>query len=76
MGKTVVVTTQVPNEGSNIGKYQVGHFLKQMSVLDAYDMTTEAIVAKLMWALGVSEKGQNLRERFYMPIQFDILQAE
>lgn len=33
--------------------YQVGHHLKQYdSVLEAYDMTTEAVVTKLMWFWG------------------------
>ena len=44
-----VLTTQVPSEGSDVGVYHVGHSLKaNLRVLEAYDMTTEAVVAKLM----------------------------
>ena len=54
-GKLVVMTTQVPNEGSDLTVYHVGGHLKHtLRVLEAYDMTTEAVVAKLMWILGHS----------------------
>ena len=50
-GRTVVLTTQVANEGSDLGVYHVGHALKNdLGVLEAYDMTTEAVTAKLMTA--------------------------
>lgn len=52
-GKFIVLTTQVPSEGSDVGVYHVGYSLKaNLRVLEAYDMTTEAVVAKLMWILG------------------------
>ena len=52
-GKLVVMTTQVPNEGSNLAVYHVGGRLKSaLCLLEAYDMTTEAAVAKLMCILG------------------------
>ena len=39
-GKTVVLTTQVQNEGSNVGVYQVGHKIRECpQVLEAFDMT-------------------------------------
>lgn len=51
-GKIVVVTTQVQNEGSDLAVYNVGHRLKRdLGVLESYDMTIEAAVAKLMVAL-------------------------
>lgn len=75
-GKTVCVTTQVPNEGSNLSRYSVGRFLKELPVLEAYDMTTEAIVAKLMWALANASSPEDVRRLFYTPVQSDVLQAE
>lgn len=75
-GKTVVMTTQVQNEGSNLRLYRVGYSLKDMKVLEAYDMTTEAVVAKLMWILAQTRNPDRVRELFYSPIQFDLLQSE
>ena len=52
-GKIVVMTTQVLNEGSDLTVYHVGGHLKStLRLLEAYDMTTEAAVAKLMWIMG------------------------
>ena len=74
LGKIVVMTTQVPNEGSDIAIYQVGHYLKQNpKVLEAYDMTTEAVVTKLMWVLGQSKQINKIKEMFYKTISNDIL---
>lgn len=73
-GKTLVVTTQVPNEGSCLGKYAVSSFLKKAQVLEAYDMTTEAIVAKLMYVLGTEKEHTQISERFYSPVQYDLMQ--
>lgn len=73
-GKTVVMTTQVPNEGSDIGLYRVGSRLKGVpGVLEAYDMTTEAVVTKLMWILGQTQARDEIRRLFYTPVAHDIL---
>ena len=40
-GKTVVMTTQVENEGSDLAVYHVGNHIKRnLPILEAYDMTT------------------------------------
>lgn len=73
-GKTVVLTTQVQLEGSDIGVYQTGSSLKSSAgVLEAYDMTTEAVVTKLMWILGQTREAGRVRELFYTPVANDIL---
>ena len=76
-GKTVVMTTQVQNEGSDLAVYSVGSRLKSdLGVLEAYDMTTEAVVAKLMWILGQTEEPEEIRRLFYTPVSCDLLYPE
>ncbi|MGM9557784.1 MAG: asparaginase [Oscillospiraceae bacterium] len=73
-GKTIVLTTQVQNEGSNVGVYQVGYKIRSCpQILEAFDMTTEAIVGKLMWILGQTNEPQQIHRLFYTPIANDIL---
>lgn len=73
-GKTVVVTTQVQNEGSDLAVYNVGHRLKSdLGVLESYDMTLEAAVAKLMWVLARTRDPAEVAELFYTPIAGEIL---
>ena len=73
-GKIVVMTTQVPNEGSDLTVYHVGGHLKStLRLLEAYDMTTEAAVAKLMWIMGQTKEFAEVEKLFYAPVAKDIL---
>ena len=73
-GKIVVMTTQVPNEGSDLTVYHVGGHLKStLRLLEAYDMTTEAAVAKLMWIMGQTREFSEVERLFYQPVAQDIL---
>lgn len=73
-GKTVVMTTQVTNEGSNMSIYEVGKTIKQeLGLLEAYDMTLEATVTKLMWILGQTKEPRQIRDMFYQTVNRDIL---
>ena len=73
-GKIVVMTTQVPNEGSDLTVYHVGGHLKStLRLLEAYDMTTEAAVAKLMWIMGQTKAFTEVEKMFYAPVAKDIL---
>ena len=51
-GINVVVTTQCLYDSSNLGVYQVGVRLLQLGVIQGRDMTSEATMTKLMWAIG------------------------
>jgi L-asparaginase len=73
-GKTVVMTTQVPNEGSDMTIYKVGQELKnKVHILEAYDMITEAVVCKLMWILGQTKDPEEIKDLFYTTISNDFL---
>ena len=73
-GKIVAMTTQVQNEGSDLSVYSVGHRLKSdLKVLESYDMTIESMVAKLMWALALTQDPTEIAQLFYTPVARDIL---
>ena len=71
-GRVIVMTTQVPFEGSDMEVYQVGQRAKrELGLIEAYGMTTEAVVTKLMWILGQTEARDQIRKLFITPIQKD-----
>ncbi len=74
MGKLVVMTTQVPNEGSNLSAYKVGSYIKNsLNILEAHDMTTESAYCKLMWVLSQTTDFGEAEALFYKTIGYDIL---
>lgn len=73
-GKTIIMSTQVPLEGSDMEVYQVGQSIKErFDLIEAYSMTTEAIVTKLMWILAQTKEPSEIRKLFYTPIMHDII---
>ena len=71
-GKTLAVTTQVPEEGCDLNVYQVGKkYSEHPGILQAGDMTTEAIVAKMMWILGQTDDRDEIRRLFFKEINHD-----
>ena len=58
-GVSVVITTQCLYDSSDLRVYQVGNKLLELGVIQGRDMTSEAAVVKLMWALG---QGMNQEE--------------
>lgn len=73
-GKTIVVTTQVQNEGSDLSLYSVGDSLRHHSrIMEAHDMTTEAALCKLMWILPQTDDADRIRTLFYQPVAMDLL---
>ena len=63
-GVSVVVCSQCLYETSDLGIYEVGTKLLSCGVISARDMTTEAVVTKLMWALGQTDDPDEVRRIF------------
>lgn len=73
-GRTLVMSTQVPHEGSDLGVYQVGVQVKsQIPMIEAHTMTMEAITTKLMWILAQTRDPERVRRLFYTPVARDLL---
>ena len=71
-GRVIIMTTQVPFEGSDMDVYQVGQRAKrELGLIEAYGMTTEAVVTKLQWILGQAEDSKTVRSLFQTPIAHD-----
>ncbi len=76
-GKPIVITTQVPHEGSDISVYQVGARAANLpGVLQAHTMTVESVVTKLMWILPQTDSLARIEQLFYAPVAHDLLRFE
>lgn len=63
-GITVVARSQCLYEKSDFSIYEVGRKLLDCGVIPGKDMTTEAIVTKLMWALGKTDDQKEIKKMF------------
>ena len=73
-GKTLVVTTQVQQEGSDMNVYRVGRGYKnRFALLESYTMTYESIITKLMWILAQTKKDEEVSKLFYQSVNYDLI---
>lgn len=73
-GKLLVVTTQVTHEGSDMAIYNVGARIKdKYEIIEAYDMTLESVITKLMWISNQTKDFDLIKKLFYTPVNYDII---
>lgn len=60
----VIVSSQCLYERSDLSIYQAGKKALKSGVIPAYDMTTEAAMTKLIWALGQTSDMNEIRKLF------------
>ena len=63
-GVPVVACSQCLYETRDFTIYEVGRRLLECGVIPGLDMTTEAVVTKLMWSLGQSGSMEDIKQAF------------
>ena len=71
-GMSVVITTQCLYDSADLRVYQVGNKLLELGVIQGRDMTTEAAMTKLMWAIGQGMNQKEIRKLFAIDLAGEI----
>jgi len=71
-GISVVITTQCLYDSADLQVYQVGTKLLELGVIQGRDMTSEAAMTKLMWALGQGMTPEQIRRLFAQSLAGEI----
>ncbi len=71
-GMVILISTQCLEEGQDLYLYEVGRKVAEYNVLHSGDMNTEAIVPKLMWALGKTTNTSEVKKIIETPLSWDL----
>lgn len=71
-GMVVLAGSQCRYEGSSLSVYETGLKALAAGAIQAYDMTTEAAVTKLMWVLGQTEDPREIQEYFSVSLAGEV----
>ena len=71
-GMSVVITTQCLYDSADLRVYQVGNKLLELGVIQGRDMTTEAAMTKLMWAIGQGMSQKEIRKLFAIDLAGEV----
>jgi L-asparaginase len=75
-GLVVAITTQCLKEGVNLQRYEVGRKLPLEKIIYGWDINTEALAPKLMWAMARSAEFQEVKRLVETPVQDDLSVTE
>ena len=70
-GTAVAITTQCMYEGIDLSVYEVGQTLAKQGIINCADMTFEASVMKLMWALAEFDNIKDIKAFMEKPYFYD-----
>jgi L-asparaginase len=68
----VVIATQMERGVTNLNRYEGGYLAHKAGAISSHDMTTEATVCKLMWALAQTNSISKIRKIFETDIAGEV----